>query len=624
VPIAEWTFDTDSDASTGVSAWPAAAAVRSPGIEQALVVSSRGAWLVAPGTGARTDVSKQGGSVIVDKASQSFVVKIPRTLLPVRERWRVRLASGVADAAGSSFATPSLGLAALPATGLPRTYNVTFRRVDQEPPVYDGGTADAVAAALQHAILGLPLLGQMGLDGQARFVTGNFWMDDDQADTLASGADVSKFSQIIDWRRLANKALTPEPQPTGYSTRWYVSRLFLGGGLATGEMLAGALSGELASGIPTTLTHAQPYAVYVPASYSSQHPTPLTWVLHSLEGNYNQYGGLDPHLMQQLCEERDSICATTEGYGPAGGYAKEAETDYWQVWRALADAYRLDPDRTVLTGYSMGGFGTNSLGFAHPDLYAGGMVLDGATPDGPFANVRWVPYVIDNTIPDELVPPTSALSEANGFDGLGQRYRLFIHAGADHLVYATQDRFDDSVAALGRPVRTTAPGTFDYQWDPAMDDAGKGIGVTGDYWVDHLAARVKKSGTPTSVVARDEALPDRKVTVQRHSVSTVSTPVSGITRGLTWTLGARPAARQNMMLRLTNVARLSVDTAEAKLAAGTIELTTDGATALRLTRLPARTRVTAAGAKVSRSRRTFVVQLAKGTSTVSIGAPRHR
>jgi hypothetical protein len=51
VPIAEWTFDTDADASTGASRWPAAAGLTSPGIEKALVVSSRGAWLIDTATG---------------------------------------------------------------------------------------------------------------------------------------------------------------------------------------------------------------------------------------------------------------------------------------------------------------------------------------------------------------------------------------------------------------------------------------------------------------------------------------------------------------------------------------------------------------------------------------------
>ena len=42
VPIAEWTFDTDNDRSTGASAWPASAGrAPPPGIDKALVVSAK-------------------------------------------------------------------------------------------------------------------------------------------------------------------------------------------------------------------------------------------------------------------------------------------------------------------------------------------------------------------------------------------------------------------------------------------------------------------------------------------------------------------------------------------------------------------------------------------------------
>jgi hypothetical protein len=106
VPIAEWTFDTDNNPATGASQWPAGAGVSSPGIDKALVVSSRGAWLIDPLTGLRTDVLAAGGSLTVDRAAKSFIVAIPRTVLPVSGTWRVRLGAGLADATGQNFAPP--------------------------------------------------------------------------------------------------------------------------------------------------------------------------------------------------------------------------------------------------------------------------------------------------------------------------------------------------------------------------------------------------------------------------------------------------------------------------------------------------------------------------------------
>jgi pimeloyl-ACP methyl ester carboxylesterase len=413
-----------------------------------------------------------GGSLTVDRAAKSFIVAIPRMLLPVSGTWRVRLGAGLADANGQNFAPPDVGQSGSMSNTAERLYNITVRGVAQEPPVYTDGMSDSLIAAAQAGLAGNPLGSTLGADGIARSVTGNFWMEDDQADTLAGG-DVSKFSQLIDWSALAAQQTTAAPQPTGYSTRWYVSRLDPGAGQVVNDGSEGNFK-------PTLLERIQPYAVYVPTTYQPGHAMPLTWILHSLEVNYNQYGALDPQLIQQLCQDRGSICATTEGFGPAGWYFNEAETDFWQVWRALADGLTLDPSRTVISGYSMGGWAAYKLAFEHPDDFAGALSMDGPvicgvqaypglnTPaysepscsqDGQsqplIANARWIPYVIDQTYADELVPTTGVIAQAQGFDQLGQHYNLFIHTGAEHLVFATEDRFGDVVSALGSPARTT-------------------------------------------------------------------------------------------------------------------------------------------------------------------------
>ncbi|HTU96265.1 MAG TPA: prolyl oligopeptidase family serine peptidase [Solirubrobacteraceae bacterium] len=637
IPIAEWTMDTDDNAATGGAAWPASAGVSSPGIDQALVVSSRGAWLVNPVTGLRTDVVANGGSLTVDPTSKSFIVAIPRTLLPVSGTWRIRLGAGLADASGENFAAPDVDTdptSALP-LGAERLYNITFRTVAQEPPVYTDGSTDALAAAAQATLASTPVGSTLGLDGLARTVTGNFWMEDDQADTLATG-DVSKFSELVDWSALAASETTPQPQPTGYSARWYVSRLDPGAGQRTDDGTEGDFK-------PTLMERVQPYAVYVPTGYRPGAKTPLTWILHSLEVNYNQYGALDPQLIGQLCQDRDSICATTEGFGPAGWYYNEAETDFWQVWRQLAQSYTLDPSRTVISGYSMGGWASYKLAFEHPDDFAGALVLDGPVAcgvevypgvTGPASqdpecssdgqsqpmvpNARWIPYVIDQTYADELVPTTGVLSQAQAFDTAGQRYDLFIHTGGDHLAFATEDRFSDVVAALGHPVRTTNPAAFTYDWYPSLSSAALGIGATGDYWLSGLAARTAAAGTVAGIVADDAALPARAVTPQRSGPSLVTQPLPGTNTSLSWKRGARAARASRMTLALTDVSRLTVDSAAARLRTGTITVRTDGATRLRIAHLRRGTRVAVNGRRVATAGRGggATVRLASGRSVV--------
>ncbi len=604
VPIAEWALDTDNNASTGASAWPAGAGVTSPGIDQALVVSSRGAWLINPVTGARTDVLANGGKLTVDPTSKSFIVAVPRTLLPVTGTWRIRLGAGLADATGQNFAAPDVSVDGNTATSstAERLYNITFRTVAQEPPVYTDGMSDALIALAQAQLAGNPIGAALGADGIARSITGNFWMEDDQADTLASG-DVSKFSLTVNWASLAAQDSTPEPQPTGYSTRWYTSRLDPGSGQVINDGSEGNFK-------PTLLDRVQPYSVYVPTTYRPGTPMPLTWILHSLEVNYNQYGGDDPQLIQQLCQDRGSICATTEGFGPSGWYYNEAETDFWQVWHSLAQSFTLDPSRTVISGYSMGGWASYKLAFEHPDDFAGALVLDGplicgveAYPgaNGPafqdpacaqdgqsyplIANARWVPYVIDQTYADELVPTTGVIAQAQQFDNLGQRYDLFIHTGGDHLAFAIEDRFDDAVTALGDPVRTVNPGSFTYDWYPSLNSSALGIGATGDYWLSGLSARNDAYGVIAGVNAADSALPDQSVTDQRSGTSLVSQPLPGTETKLTWKLGPTPAAASNMSLKLTDVAALAIDATAAKFPTGTITVTSDGTSMLTVDQL---------------------------------------
>lgn len=125
IPIAEWTFDTDNNPATGATRWPAQAGVSSSGIDQALVVSSRGAWLVNPQTGARTNISAHGGSLTVDRSAKSFIVAVPRGLLAVGGSWRVRLAAGLADASGQNFAVPDINVSGLRPFRRPRSASTT-------------------------------------------------------------------------------------------------------------------------------------------------------------------------------------------------------------------------------------------------------------------------------------------------------------------------------------------------------------------------------------------------------------------------------------------------------------------------------------------------------------------
>jgi predicted esterase len=625
IPIAEWALDTDDKPATGVSAWPAGAGVRSAGLDRAIVVSGEGAWLIDTITGQRRAVADLGGALTVDTASRSFVVRIPRAVLPPAATWRVRLGAGLADGSGQNFAPVGTTNGALP--GQPALFNVTFRSYRQEPPRFGSDTGP----------------NPLGLSAVAGTEGGSYWMEGAQADALTSG-DVSPFSLDVRWADLAGQRQTPEPRPVGYSARWYVSSIDLGQGVVRDS--GGNPAGDLR---PNYLGRVQPYAVYVPTSYDPRHPAPLTWLLHSLGVNLNQYGALSPRLIQQACENRHSICATTEGRGPDGWYFDEAELDFWEVWNRLARAYNLDADRTVISGYSMGGYATYKLGLSYPDLFAKAVALAGppmcglrivpgvqfaagagrCTTDGDtsrlVSNARWLPFVMADGAADELVPVSSVLDQINHFDSLGERYRFELYPAEDHLVFATQDGFSSAAAHMGDGVRQRDPGHVSFSWYPHLVRPDLGIGPTSAYWVEGLAARAAAPGTLASVDADSHARPDPLAAIERtHGVLVPGDPGPAAVSELEWHLGAAPPPRAQLDLTLTDVGALTLDLQDAGFAPrreGAVAIATDGSADLSLAQLAPGTLVRLDGRTVASAARDGVAQVlvAAGRHAVDFG-----
>jgi predicted esterase len=631
VPIAEWTFATGSSTPASGEEWPANAKLKSAGIQYALVVSAQHSELLevatgkpVPGAELRTEVNM---------AAHSFIVRVPTSVLPVSGSWQVRLAAGLANAEGTEFATVAPQDGGVP--GGTNVYNVTFRTYQQEKPVVCPSEALPDSSSLTAT-----LEGELGVEGEEDHVPvsecSNYWMESDQANTLATG-DVSKYSLSIDWPQLVADQSTPEPQPTGYTNRWYVTPLALGEGVVEAQ-------GTNTYTGPTYLGRVQPYAVYVPTTYNPKKPAPLTWILHSLGVNLNQYGGLAPSQIQEECQDRDSICATTEGFSDGQWYYEAAQVDFWDVWHQLAVDYDLDPDATVISGYSMGGFASYKLALEYPDLFAQSMPLEGPVVCGErivegvetaagsggqcekdgnttplIVNGKWIPYVMTYGAADELVPFTGGLEQVEAFDKLGYRYYAVLYPAEDHLVFATQNDFAPATSQLGALERVQDPGSFTFCWYPELDSSSLGIGPTSDYWVAGLQARSSSPGALATVNASAAALREPEETAEHHT-GTADGPTPAVTDSLTWSAGARPKARRAVTLDLTNVAALTLETARTKLKCGAVTVTTDGASTLTLLQLQPESAVTENGTAVAQASGAgnATVSLASGTSTLQV------
>ena len=133
---------------------------------------------------------------------------------------------------------------------------------------------------------------------------------------------------------------------------------------------------------PVFLGRVQPYSVCLPSTYAPGRKLPLTLLLHSLALGQNQFAAIGPRLLHQVCEDRDSVVVTPLARGPSCWYLDEGELDLWEVWARVAEQLGTDPNRTVIAGYSMGGYGAYKLALAYPEVFAQAVVLAGPTACG--------------------------------------------------------------------------------------------------------------------------------------------------------------------------------------------------------------------------------------------------
>lgn len=566
IPIALFAFDTDRTAAP-TNDWPAKAGVTSAGFDTALLISARGARLIDLTTQSSTPVEH-----VVDMQSRSFLAKVPRNLVEPEGTWTVRLAAGLADDTGDAFADVPATRGARP--GQPNVYNIAFRTHQQE---------------------------------KAHL---NFWSDQAQAAALSDG-DVTEFSVALAWDRLADRVTTDEPLVRGTSTRWYVSSVELGQGVAKTNIF---------STDPQFLGRVQPYSVCLPSTYTPGRTLPLTLLLHSLALGQNQFAAIDPRLLHQVCEDRESVVVTPLARGPSCWYFDEGELDVWEVWARVAEQLGTDPNRTVVSGYSMGGYAAYKLGLTYPEVFAQAVVLAGPPVCGVrllpnvdvpgnldpnshcaragdtwelLPNARWLPFVIAHGVLDQLVPIASVLSQVLELDRLGYRYRFTVYPFEDHLTWVLDDEFDDPIAHMGTGLRQPDPGHITYAWYPELVRPDLGLGPQHVWWISDLEADpglAGKRGAVASVDARSYARPDPTRTTRRHRGVEPDLDLSpGLYTELLWRTGAAVEPIPFLTLKLTGVAGITVDVARAGLASldtSTIDVSTDTVTRVELAALP--------------------------------------
>jgi predicted esterase len=421
-------------------------------------------------------VSGPAPSVTIDTARRQIEVRVPHAAWDPTGQ-TVRLAAGVGlwdKAAGRYLLPQAMADATHPggsgtATNPPAFFNVAFRFQEPMPNVGDpAGIAQSPP----------------------------WWRDKAQGEALAAG-DISAFHADVDFRKLAANTNDDMPdQPGGVPQSGPMDRI-LASHFETAQganFSVNCFSGDRSTCPGEYQGQLQPYAIYVPRKPVPAAGYGMTLLLHSLSAPYNQY--LGSRNQSQFGERGPgSIVITPESRGPDGFYENLAAADVFEVWADVARRYKLDPAWTVITGYSMGGFGTFKLAEQFPDLFARAQPTVGESEDNNrVLSLRNIPVLMWNAATDELVPETSYLPTAKALDDAGYRYELDIFTG-EHLTLAINDQYAPAAEFLGTAKVDRNPAHVTYVADPSLDHANLGFVGGHAYWLSGVQPRASGQGT---------------------------------------------------------------------------------------------------------------------------------
>jgi len=186
--------------------------------------------------------------------------------------------------------------------------------------------------------------------------------------------------------------------------------------------------------------------------------------------------------------------------------------DVLEAWNDVKANYSIDDDRTSIGGYSMGGYMTYRMGLLMPDKFAAAAAYVGPPayqlwpypgdpqPSGSLqfvgqtnniiTNGLDLPYEINDTAEDELVPAAGARQQAQTFQSLGRPHTFYFYPAGDHFALILADEWSHTRDFLDQhPSRNLNQIEVSYRRYPAMDLPSLGHRFDGAYWVGGMTVR---------------------------------------------------------------------------------------------------------------------------------------
>ena len=143
------------------------------------------------------------------------------------------------------------------------------------------------------------------------------------------------------------------------------------------------------------------YTISIPRDLERNGPRPLVLALHPGGGSR---GGT---FLYQIVEPalRDWKAVIVAPDSPNRTWSDDAaEQSVLFLLDDLLDSYPIDRTQILVTGFSMGGFGTWFMATHHPDRFSGAIPIASAPRDNPLEGLGTMPIHIIHSRDDERVP----------------------------------------------------------------------------------------------------------------------------------------------------------------------------------------------------------------------------
>jgi len=544
-------------------AWPHGAGVSSPGK----------VFLTWHGNTAEADVRTTPLATVskltptVDLRRRQVTLLLPHSVWnPGADKVRTTVGVGLWDKDAGSYLAPQPGPASATTPG--------------------GGTPDGVAIVNVGPRLNEPMPLVAGATMADTAVGGAvlapWWRERQQSEQLTQG-DITPFSYDVDFGKLAKKVTDDSGVPkTGPMNRILASHYSFGqgvdpakicfeiGGVDLGPKCIGRFLGQL-----------QAYSLYVPRKPAPAKGYGLTLLLHSLSANYNQYSA--SRNQSELGERGGgSLVVTPGGRGPDGFYKGIPEADTFETWADVARHYKVDADWAVVSGYSMGGFGTYRLLARWPDLFARGFSVVGEpqTVTDQLISLRNTPLLAWNSTEDELVNIKTSEDAVAANTAAGIRFEEDKFLTADHLTLAANDEYGPGVDFLGTNRVDRNPYHVTFVVDPTEDNAAATAVADHAYWVSGLKTRKSGDGTVDAISGAfgTTDAPVQPIAYGGGALTGGEIPAMAyVSRARQWGPFGKAAKTDTLTLKVTNLRTVVVDLARAGLTCGAkLDVKTDG------------------------------------------------